>query len=110
MKRLKGCWEGERQEAGDQPCGHGSHRRKAVTELKAMLSMLISLSLSLFFFTTDCPSPENWKMEGFKIAIQMLYVLMYFHFLTFYRENEEDKEMADFLKSKFPRNMKKTGI
>lgn len=69
----------------------------------------ISLSLS-FFFTTDCPSPENWKMEGFKIAIQMLYVLMYFHFLTFYRENEEDKEMADFLKSKFPRNMKKTGI
>ncbi|KAG7242364.1 hypothetical protein INR49_023493 [Caranx melampygus] len=25
------------------------------------------------------------------------------------REREEDKEMADFLKSKFPRNMKKTG-
>ncbi|XP_051240216.1 bMERB domain-containing protein 1-like [Dicentrarchus labrax] len=26
------------------------------------------------------------------------------------RENEEDKEMADFLKSKFPRKMKKTGV
>ncbi|XP_040892249.1 bMERB domain-containing protein 1 isoform X1 [Toxotes jaculatrix] len=26
------------------------------------------------------------------------------------REKEEDKEMADFLKSKFPRNMKKTGV
>uniref|UniRef100_A0A672FW10 Phosphoinositide-3-kinase, regulatory subunit 6a n=1 Tax=Salarias fasciatus TaxID=181472 RepID=A0A672FW10_SALFA len=26
------------------------------------------------------------------------------------REKEEDKEMADFLKSKFPRNTKKTGV
>ncbi|XP_008276714.1 uncharacterized protein C16orf45 homolog [Stegastes partitus] len=26
------------------------------------------------------------------------------------REKEEDKEMADFLRSKFPRNMKKTGV
>ncbi|XP_028269327.1 uncharacterized protein C16orf45 homolog [Parambassis ranga] len=26
------------------------------------------------------------------------------------REKEEDKEMADFLKSKFPRHMKKTGV
>lgn len=45
----------------------------------------------------------------------MLFILMYFHVFyinlsIFYRENEEDKEMADFLKSKFPRNMKKTGI
>lgn len=31
-------------------------------------------------------------------------------FLLICREREEDKEMADFLKSKFPRNMKKTGI
>uniref|UniRef100_A0A3Q3RE56 BMERB domain-containing protein n=1 Tax=Monopterus albus TaxID=43700 RepID=A0A3Q3RE56_MONAL len=26
------------------------------------------------------------------------------------REKEEDKEMADFLKTKFPKNMKKTGV
>lgn len=30
--------------------------------------------------------------------------------IHFYREKEEDKEMADFLKSKLPRNLKKTGI
>lgn len=30
--------------------------------------------------------------------------------LSFHREKEEDKEMADFLKSKFPRRMKKTGM
>lgn len=30
--------------------------------------------------------------------------------IHFYREKEEDKEMADYLKSKLPRNLKKTGI
>jgi len=37
-------------------------------------------------------------------------VVIYVSFLHFCREKEEDKEMADFLKSKFPRNMKRTGI
>ncbi len=50
MKRPRGCWEGERQEAGEQERGNGSLRGEAATALEAMLSMLINIEISLLLF------------------------------------------------------------
>ncbi|XP_044046293.1 bMERB domain-containing protein 1-like isoform X3 [Siniperca chuatsi] len=81
---------------------------KEITRLKKELHKLVSIS------DNDKSNEDRQKEEELLQQIHKLVETRDFLVddveFERLRENEEDKEMADFLKSKFPRNMKKTGV
>ncbi|XP_044046294.1 bMERB domain-containing protein 1-like isoform X4 [Siniperca chuatsi] len=97
---------------------------KEITRLKKELHKLVSISVGNLGQTLDsqmsCAADNdksNEDRQKEEELLQQIHKLVETRdFLVDdveferLRENEEDKEMADFLKSKFPRNMKKTGV
>ncbi|KAM4584204.1 bMERB domain-containing protein 1 [Odontesthes bonariensis] len=81
---------------------------KEITRLKKELHKLVSIP------DNDKSNEDRQKEEEFLHQIHKLVETRDFLVddveFERLREKEEDKEMADFLKSKFPRNMKSTGV
>ncbi|XP_030595369.1 bMERB domain-containing protein 1 isoform X2 [Archocentrus centrarchus] len=81
---------------------------KEITRLKKELHKLVSIP------DNDKSNDDRQKEEELLQQIQKLVETRDFLVddveFERLREKEEDKEMADFLKSKFPRNMKTTGV
>lgn len=81
---------------------------KEITRLKKELQKLVSIP------DNDKSNEDRQKEEELLQQIQKLVETRDFLVddveFERLREKEEDKEMADFLKSKFPNNMKKTGV
>ncbi|XP_072239976.1 bMERB domain-containing protein 1-like [Leuresthes tenuis] len=81
---------------------------KEITRLKKELHKLVSIP------DNDKSNEDRQKEEEFLQQIHKLVETRDFLVddveFERLREKEEDKEMADFLKSKFPRNMKSTGV
>ncbi|XP_029367880.1 uncharacterized protein C16orf45 homolog [Echeneis naucrates] len=81
---------------------------KEITRLKKELHKLVSMP------DNDKSTEDRQKEEELLLQIHKLVETRDFLVddveFERLREKEEDKEMADFLKSKFPRNIKKTGV
>uniref|UniRef100_A0A1A8DAA1 BMERB domain-containing protein n=2 Tax=Nothobranchius kadleci TaxID=1051664 RepID=A0A1A8DAA1_NOTKA len=81
---------------------------KEITRLKKELQKLVSIP------ENDKSSEDQQKEEELLQQIHKLVETRDFLVddveFERLREKEEDKEMADFLKSRMPRNMKKTGV
>eukprot|EP00064_Thunnus_orientalis_P012360 superscaffoldBa00001887_g12395 len=89
---------------------------KEITRLKKDLQKLVSIP-DIFFLPAADNDKSNEDRQKEEELLQQIHKLVETRdFLVDdveferLREKEEDKEMADFLKSKFPRNLKKTGV
>ncbi|XP_056224720.1 bMERB domain-containing protein 1-like isoform X1 [Seriola aureovittata] len=89
---------------------------KEITRLKKELHKLVSIPDVFCLCAADNDKSNEDRQKEEELLQQIHKLVETRDFLVDdveferLREKEEDKEMADFLKSKFPRNMKKTGV